>query len=168
MSPMAKKVYVFRAKLRGWRGVRRTIAIPCDHTLDDLHRSLQAAFGWADDHLYAFWLGGKFWARGETEYVHPLALEAYPLAQWDLPRAKPRRKSAERRLERLRLSRGQRIAYVFDYRDPWRVRLTLREIGREIGLSESGVCRLRARALERVRSAVDSAAWGMGGGAPQR
>jgi RNA polymerase sigma factor for flagellar operon FliA len=31
--------------------------------------------------------------------------------------------------------------------------LTLREIGREVGLSESGVCRLRARALERVRSA---------------
>ena len=31
--------------------------------------------------------------------------------------------------------------------------LTLREIGLEIGLSESGVCRLRARALERVRSA---------------
>jgi DNA-directed RNA polymerase specialized sigma subunit len=30
--------------------------------------------------------------------------------------------------------------------------LTLREIGREIGLSESGVCRLRARALARVRS----------------
>jgi RNA polymerase sigma factor for flagellar operon FliA len=31
--------------------------------------------------------------------------------------------------------------------------LTLREIGGEVGLSESGVCRLRARALERVRSA---------------
>ena len=31
--------------------------------------------------------------------------------------------------------------------------LTLREIGNEIGLSESGVCRLRARALARVRSA---------------
>jgi RNA polymerase sigma factor FliA len=31
--------------------------------------------------------------------------------------------------------------------------LTLREIGNEIGLSESGVCRLRARALARMRSA---------------
>ena len=31
--------------------------------------------------------------------------------------------------------------------------LTLREIGGEIGLSESGVCRLRARALAKVRSA---------------
>jgi RNA polymerase sigma factor for flagellar operon FliA len=31
--------------------------------------------------------------------------------------------------------------------------LTLREIGGEVGLSESGVCRLRARALARMRSA---------------
>lgn len=31
--------------------------------------------------------------------------------------------------------------------------LTLREIGGEVGLSESGVCRVRARALARVRSA---------------
>ena len=31
--------------------------------------------------------------------------------------------------------------------------LTLREIGGEVGLSESGVCRLRARALARVRTA---------------
>src|SRR5437870_9787931 len=31
--------------------------------------------------------------------------------------------------------------------------LTLREIGREVGLSESGVCRVRARALRRVRLA---------------
>ena len=29
--------------------------------------------------------------------------------------------------------------------------LTLREIGRHVGLSESGVCRTRARALARVR-----------------
>ena len=97
MSPMAKKVYVFRAKLRGWRGVRRTIAIPCDHTLDDLHRSLQAAFGWADDHLYAFWLGGKFWAEDEIAYVHPLAPDS---AEAEALCAGPRRKGAERRLER--------------------------------------------------------------------
>ena len=32
--------------------------------------------------------------------------------------------------------------------------LTLREIGLEVGLSESGVCRVRARALRRLRSAL--------------
>lgn len=34
--------------------------------------------------------------------------------------------------------------------------LTLREIGDEIGLSESGACRLRARALDRVRSLCEA------------
>src|SRR5207245_7074220 len=92
MSPMAKKVYVFRAKLRGWRGVRRTIAIPCDHTLDDLHRSLQAAFGWADDHLYAFSLGGECWAAAAIAYVHPLAPDA---AEAGALRAPPRGERAE-------------------------------------------------------------------------
>lgn len=33
--------------------------------------------------------------------------------------------------------------------------LTLREIGQQIGLSESGVCRVRSRALRRLRSALD-------------
>jgi RNA polymerase sigma factor for flagellar operon FliA len=32
--------------------------------------------------------------------------------------------------------------------------LTLREIGVEVGLSESGVCRVRSRALRRIRSAL--------------
>jgi Plasmid pRiA4b ORF-3-like protein len=122
---MSEQVYVFRAKLSGWRGVRRTIAIPCEHTLGDLHRALQAAFGWDDRHLYAFWLGGKFWDRQETSYVHPLTLEADAA---DRTPARARRRSAERRLKRLRLTEGQRIAYVFDFAAQWRVRLTLREI----------------------------------------
>jgi pRiA4b ORF-3-like protein len=125
---MAKQVYVFHAKLKGWRGVRRTIAMRCDQTLGDLHDALQAAFGWDDEHLYAFWLGGKFWEPNDVGYVHPLTLEDRPIARWRPANGAPRRKSAGRRLDRLRLVTGQRIAYVFDFRDEWRVRLTLREI----------------------------------------
>lgn len=125
---MAKRVYEFNAHLDGFQGVRRTIAVRSDQTLVDLHGALQVAFGWDDDHLYSFWLGGKFWARGATEYTHPLALETDPFAGWDLPIAKPGRKSAERRLDRLRLTKGQRIAYLFDFGDEWRVQLTLRAI----------------------------------------
>lgn len=130
---MATQVYVFRAKLKGWRGVRRTIAMPCEHTLGDLHDALQRAFGWDDEHLYAFWLGGKFWAPNDVEYVHPLVLEDRPFARSGPHRAAPRRKSADRRLDDLRLLAGQRIAYVFDFRDEWRVRLTLREITADDG-----------------------------------
>jgi hypothetical protein len=125
---MAKQLYVFSASLVGHRGVRRTIAVRSDQTLVDLHYALQAAFDWDDDHLYSFWLSGQFWAQDGTEYTHPFALECDPFAGWDPPISKPSRKSAERRLDRLRLAKGQRIAYLFDFGDEWRVRLTLRQV----------------------------------------
>jgi hypothetical protein len=130
---MTKQVYVFGARLEGWRGVRRTIAVRSDQTLVDLHYVLQAAFDWDDDHLYSFWLGGKFWAQDGTRYTHPFVLENDPFAGWDLPIAKPGRGSSEQRLDRLGLSKGQRIAYLFDFGDEWRVRLTLRRITADDG-----------------------------------
>jgi Plasmid pRiA4b ORF-3-like protein len=125
---MARQVYVFRAQLEGWRGVRRTIAIRTDQAFIELHYALQEAFEWGDDHLFAFWPGGEFWPPRGTEYTHPLHLALDPFADWDLPRSGPERKSAERRLDRARLSRGDKIAYLFDFGDEWRVRLTLREV----------------------------------------
>jgi hypothetical protein len=125
---MARQAFVFSARLDGWKEVHRTIAVRADQTLAVLHGALRVAFGWDDDHLYAFWLGGKFWAHEDTEYVHPASLEFNPFAGWDLPIEIPSRESAERRLDGLALIKGQRIAYVFDFGDEWRVRLTLREI----------------------------------------
>ena len=130
---MAKQVYVFRAKLKGWHGVRRTIAIRCEETLIDLHDALQAAFDWDSQHPFAFWLSGKFWARGGVEYVHPLALKSRPFSRGHAAIAGPRRRSAGRPMERLGLIEGQRIAYVFDFQSEWRVRLILREIAADDG-----------------------------------
>jgi hypothetical protein len=59
-AAMPEQVYVFAATLVGVPGVRRTIAARGDQTLIDLHAALQRAFEWDDDHLYSFWLGGKF------------------------------------------------------------------------------------------------------------
>ena len=125
---MTSQAFVFSARLDGWKGMRRTIAVRADQTLAVFHDAVRAAFGWDDDHLYAFWLNGKFWARDGTEYVHPFALELDPFAGWDLPMQMPSRESAEQRLDRLALITRQRIAYVFDFGDEWRVRLMLREI----------------------------------------
>lgn len=87
---------------------------------------MQNAFGWEDDHLYSFWLQGEYWGRDGSEYSHPI----HAVTQSDFPlfRAGPAPKSATARLDRLKLSKGQRIAYVFDFGDEWRVRLTLRNI----------------------------------------
>jgi hypothetical protein len=61
-------VYIFRAALVGVRGVSRKLAVRADKTLEDVHRLLQAAFEWDDDHLYAFWPSGKFWVLGSSAW----------------------------------------------------------------------------------------------------
>jgi len=123
---MANQVYVLRADLVGFRGIHRTIAVRSDQTLVDVHYALQAAFDWDDDHLYSYWLDGEFWSRGGREYTHPFhASQPNPLG----PFARgPAPGSAEIHLSRLKLKKGQRIAYLFDFGDEWRVRLSVRQI----------------------------------------
>jgi hypothetical protein len=110
-----KQAYIFRARLVGFHGVSRDVAVRSDQKLTDLHAVLQEAFDWEDDHLYSFWLSGRFWDRKGREYTYPFEIE-------------PPARSAATRLDRLGLERGQKIAYLFDYGDEWRVMLTLREI----------------------------------------
>jgi len=130
---MAKQAYVFKAQLVGHRGVRRTIAMRGDQSLADLSDALQAAFEWYDEHLYSFWLSGEFWERDGTEYTHPFhAAETGPLAAFGVG---PAPTSAVTSLDRLGLEAGQRIAYVFDFGDEWRLRLTLSEIKADDGQS---------------------------------
>jgi hypothetical protein len=118
--------YIFDARLVGISGVSRKLAIRSDQTLADLHDVLRAAFDWDDDHLYAFWRGDAFWPRTGTEYVHPFMLEEAPPMPAFGPQ--PTQKSAEVRLDRLRLARGDRLSYVFDFGDEWRVALRLHAV----------------------------------------
>jgi len=128
---MANQVYVLRADLVGFRGIHRTIAVRSDQTLVDVHYALQAAFDWDDDHLYSYWLDGEFWSRGGREYTHPFhASQPNPLG---LFARGPAPGSAEIHLSRLKLKKGQRIAYLFDFGDEWRVRLSVRQITADDG-----------------------------------
>jgi hypothetical protein len=128
---MGVPTFTFEASLVDFRGVRRTIAVRSDQSLDDLHEALRAAFGWDDEHLYSFWLDGEFWSPDGEEYSHPWhAAEPGPLAGLGFHSAP---KSAEVRLDRLDLTHGDRIAYVFDFGDEWRVRLTVRDGGEDDG-----------------------------------
>ena len=114
---MPQQTYVFRAELVGFESVRRTVTVRDDLTLVDLHYALQSAFGWDDDHLYSFWLNGKFWSAEDGHYMHP-----FHAASIDPPG-----RSACARLDELDLREGQPIAYVFDFASEWRVALTLKE-----------------------------------------
>lgn len=116
---MLRQELVFDAELVGFRDVRRVIAVRDDLTLVDLHYALQSAFGWDDDHLYAFWLGGQFWTNAEEPFTRPCGGDEPP---------GPAERSAAIRLDRLGLSEGRRLAYVFDFGDEWRVALRVDEI----------------------------------------
>jgi Plasmid pRiA4b ORF-3-like protein len=111
-------VYVFDARIDAYSSgdrVTRRLALRADETLEALHRLIQEAFEWDDDHLYSFWLDGKFWGARETEYTSPLNLEDQEA------------KSARVEIDELGLQPRQRIAYIFDFGDEWRVWLRLRE-----------------------------------------
>jgi hypothetical protein len=130
---MATQVYEFGARLVGCRGLQRTIGVRSDQTFVHLHHALQVAFGWDDDHLYTFWLGTKFWPRSGTEFCNPFSLEnPSPVATF-FADERPRKRSAETRLDRARFARGERLAYVFDFGDEWRVLLTLKTIRADDG-----------------------------------
>jgi hypothetical protein len=109
---MARDAITFRASLDGFPGVERDVVVRSDQTLIHLHRVLQQAFAWDDDHLYSFWLDGRFWGDAESEYTAPFELE-------------PPQKSADVKLAGLGLLPGATIAYIFDFGDEWRVGLTV-------------------------------------------
>lgn len=63
------------------------------------------------------WLSGRFWDR--TPGIR------YSRADWSL---EPGETTARVRLDRLGLQVGDKLAYLFDFVDEWRVRLRLAEI----------------------------------------
>ena len=92
--------------------VVRTIAIREDQTLEQLHEALRLTFGWADPHLYSFWLSGKFWDDA-GEYTAPFENE-------EMGKEKA---SARVPIGELGLRKGKTIAYLFDFGDEWRLPL---------------------------------------------
>lgn len=113
-SPAGMPVLVFRADLTNAKGVSAQLAVGADQHLTALHDAIQEAFGWWDDHLYSFWLDGRFWGGDEHEYTSPVTPDHAE-------------RTAEVPLAELDLAIGQNVAYVFDFGDEWRVRLTLVE-----------------------------------------
>jgi hypothetical protein len=105
---------VFDAELLNVRGVRARLAVLERQPLTALHDAIQETFGWYDDHLYSFWLDGSFFGSDEVELTTPDAPDE-GIATADVP------------LAELDLRPGQRIGYLFDFGDEWRVRLTVRE-----------------------------------------
>jgi hypothetical protein len=102
----------FHAKLEDVPRVSAQVAVRSDQDLTVLHDALQEAFGWFDDHLYSFWLDGRYWGDRDAEYTRPEALDEFgdPVHTADVA------------IGSLGIEVGQRVAYVIDFGDEWRVR----------------------------------------------
>ncbi len=73
--------------------------------MENLHDAIQEAFGWDDDHLYAFFLSGRAWdSLTEVHCPFPGGDAEPPLAD-------------EVTLAELELQPGQRFLYLFDFGD---------------------------------------------------
>jgi hypothetical protein len=101
--------FVFKVSLgKVWR----TIALSSEDTLHDLHRAIQRAFKFDEDHLYAFFMDNRRWS--DYSFEHPYSEDA-PSADEVL-------------IGDLDLIVNQSILYLFDFGDEWTFDVRLVEI----------------------------------------
>jgi hypothetical protein len=105
--------------------VWRDIEVLETQTLVTLHKAIQRAFLWYDDHLYSFFLSGKEWDE-DSEYTKPL--EKGEENPFEHDPFFGRTRSADISIRRLHLRKGQRLAYVYDFGDNISINLHLRGI----------------------------------------
>ena len=88
--------------------VVRTLEVPADITLDRLHETLQAAFGWENVHLYRFSIGEPY-QFGAERWV----MSEFMDSPEDLPA------EATTFAEALAYSGDTGLTYLYDYGDDW-------------------------------------------------
>lgn len=101
-----ESAYRLKVSLEWNKRVWRVVEILDAHTLDDLHHAIQTAFGWDDDHMYAFFLSGRAWDAA-AEIVRPYRNVEPPTAD-------------EVTMADLELQPGRRFLYIFDFGDELR------------------------------------------------
>lgn len=116
-------IITVRAALEWFTPVWRDIEVGENQTLITLHKAIQYAFQWYDDHLYAFSMSGREWDRSSTMYSEPTSLRK--AGEYD-----PNEKSANIKLSRLNLRVGQKIAYVYDFGDNLSLTIRVRRISK--------------------------------------
>ena len=96
--------------------VKRTILVPLDIHLDDLHLTLQAALGWTDSHLYMFLAGQTIWGVIDPD-----------LDSEDLPADKST-------LRNVVEDTGVRaLDYIYDFGDSWEHRIKIGKVSKPVG-----------------------------------
>jgi len=86
--------------------VSRTVEMLAWETLHELHREIQSAFQWDDEHLYSFYFCGKLF-DSQNEYA------GNPFGEPD----GNLRSAADTELRDLKLKENSEFLYLFDYGD---------------------------------------------------
>ena len=111
VAPVFEKgSYLFKVSVLP--GVWRKIRLSHLHTLWNLHKAIQDAFDFDDDHLYSFFMDAKRYSK--NVYESPFS-ENGPYVD-------------EVKIGELELYEGQRILYLFDYGDCWEFDIVLEKI----------------------------------------
>jgi len=111
VAPVFEKgSYLFKVSVLP--GVWRKIRLSHLHTLWNLHKAIQDAFDFDDDHLYSFFMDAKRYSK--NAYESPFS-ENGPYVD-------------EVTIGELELYEGQRILYLFDYSDSWEFNIVIEKI----------------------------------------
>ena len=89
------------------------------HTFEDLHKAIQKAVEFDNDHMYSFYLDGKRFSDNAVNCPH----NDYSAPQADTCT-----------LAEARLRNNQRIMYLFDFGDEWKFLLTIKEVKEKVDL----------------------------------
>ncbi|HUY78411.1 MAG TPA: plasmid pRiA4b ORF-3 family protein [Ktedonobacterales bacterium] len=95
----------------------RRIELRGDQTLHDLHLAIQDAFGWDDDHLYAFFMTGKAWDQRDA-YYSPFDQDEELIA-------------SAVRIDELGLRARRTFMYLFDFGDELRHTVKVESVQRD-------------------------------------
>lgn len=87
----------------------RRLLVPARHTLAQLHKAIQAAFGWEDDHLHVFIVFGEEYGPRDPEGEMEVRSERVALT-------------------RLGLEPKDKIRYEYDFGDDWVHDITVEKI----------------------------------------
>ncbi len=119
-DPLADaRIYLFKVTYLLADDVWFLVEMPSDQTLNDLHRAIQAAAEFDNDHMYSFYLSSRAWDQ-ETEYS-----------------TRESRHSSRTRVRELPLRLKQRFLYIFDFGDEHRFEVQLIGAGPADGPSGS-------------------------------
>lgn len=97
----------------------RRLDIRSDTTLEDVHRSIQSAFGWLDYHLYRFALGGHPFDRRSELFLCPFDIDEGEEAGTPV---------AEVRIDETLHDPGDVLRYAYDYGDSWELTVRLESV----------------------------------------